>query len=181
MNIVDKKYKISILVFLLLFAVSTFQIKVQGQSKYPDTKKGVKQMALDLKKASIEDIKKLMPTMDDCKAIMKAEMDARKLYNYVEKMSSALVKMTESPIKARKGQTAVLVKKVTIGGANMLNEQYEFPGGYKKIFKKMKKGITLYEFKYVEPEMDYGRRYDGLMFINNKWVFVPKMWRAFRK
>lgn len=181
MNIFDEKYKISTLVFVLLFAVGVFPGKVQGQSKYSDTKEGVKQMAKDLKKASVADIKKLMPTMDDCKAIMKTEVDARKLYNYVVKMSSALDKMSESPIRSRENQTAVLVKKVTIGGANMLNEQYEFPGGYKKIFKKMKKGITLYEFKYVEPEMDYGRRYDGLMLINNKWVFIPKMWRAFRK
>ncbi|OJJ18220.1 hypothetical protein BKI52_25700 [marine bacterium AO1-C] len=171
-------YKINFLILALWAMVSACQS--QSQSKYANTKEGVTQMAQDLRKSSPSDIKKMAPTMDDCKAIMTDEKDAQTLYDYSLKLYEQVDGMSESPIRVREGQTEVLVNKITIGGENMAEEQKEFSGGFKRVFDKMKKGITMYEFNYVEPGKTSGRRYDGLVYANNKWIFVPKMWRGFR-
>ncbi|HAS44789.1 MAG TPA: hypothetical protein DCS93_30195 [Microscillaceae bacterium] len=170
-------YKINLLVLALWAMVSA----CQGQkTKYPNTKEGVMQMAQALGEVSPSDIKKMAPTMEDCKAIMKNEEDAKKLHEYSEKGYERLTKMSESPIRGREGQTEILVNQLTVGGENMAEELKEFSGGYKKAVEKMKAGIVMYEFNFVEPGETRGRRFDGLMNVNNKWVLVPKFWRAFR-
>ena len=171
-------YKINFLLLALVVAASA--CKSQSQNKYPNTKQGVAQMAKALGKAPMSDIKKLAPTMEDCKAIMKNEEDAQKLYEYSEKGYKELDKMSESPIRGKEGQIEVLVDQLTVGGKNVSEESQEFPGGYTKAIDKMNKGIVMYQFSFVEPGETRGRRFDGLVYVNNKWVLVPKFWRAFR-
>ncbi len=171
-------YKINLLLLALVVAASA--CKSQSQNKYSNTKEGVAQMAKALGKAPMSDIKKLAPTMEDCKAIMKNEEDAQKLYEYSQKGYERLNRMSESPIHGRENQTEILVNQLTVGGENVSEEIKEFSGGYQKVMDKMKGGIVLYEFNFVEPGETRGRRFDGLMYINNKWVLVPKFWRAFR-
>jgi hypothetical protein len=55
-----------------------------------------------------------------------------------------------------------------------------FPGGYKQAASVLKKGLTIYGFKFVRPGEDVGVAYDGLVYVNHHWVIFPKPWRAVR-
>lgn len=162
-----------------LFAVLTACQSQNGGNKFPNTVDGVRQMATDLSKRTRDEIKKMAPTMNDCKAIMKEEGDAKKLYDYSIKLYEQLDKRDQNPIQPREGQTEVLVNKVTVGGANMEEEKKKQAGGIQKLLDKMNKDITIYEFHFVEPGKTYGRKFTGLVYANNKWLFIPKMWRGF--
>lgn len=54
----------------------------------------------------------------------------------------------------------------------------EFPGGYKKVLEFMKPGVPIARFRFVKPGEKFGMSYDGLIFVNGYWVFIPKTWRV---
>jgi hypothetical protein len=53
-----------------------------------------------------------------------------------------------------------------------------FPGGYRDIDSYLKPGVPIATFKFVKPGLDYGMAYDGLVYVNRHWVFMPKPWHA---
>lgn len=57
----------------------------------------------------------------------------------------------------------------------------EFPGGWKTAAAKLKPGLTIYRFKFVEPGQDLGMAFDGLIYVNGNWRIFPKPWRALEK
>ena len=54
----------------------------------------------------------------------------------------------------------------------------EFPGGYKDVLDYFVADVPIGRFKFVEPGETLGLAFDGLIFVNNRWVFMPKPWRA---
>jgi hypothetical protein len=57
----------------------------------------------------------------------------------------------------------------------------EFPGGWKQVAAKLKPGLKIYRFKFVEPGKDLGMAFDGLIYVNGNWRIFPKPWRAMEK
>lgn len=57
----------------------------------------------------------------------------------------------------------------------------EFPGGWKQVAPKLKPGLKIYRFKFVEPGKDLGMAFDGLIYVNGNWRVFPKPWRAIEK
>ncbi len=55
------------------------------------------------------------------------------------------------------------------------------PGGYKKAKDYYKPGVTLVRFKFVKPGEKLGMAYDGLFYVNERWVFMPKPWQNLPK
>ncbi len=53
-----------------------------------------------------------------------------------------------------------------------------FPGGYQQVADKFRSGLTIYAFKFVEPQRDIGMSYNGLIYVNGRWRFFPKPWRV---
>jgi len=53
----------------------------------------------------------------------------------------------------------------------------EFPGGYKKVAGLMQGEYPILRFKFVEPGETMGLAFDGLIFVNDHWVLMPKPWR----
>lgn len=53
----------------------------------------------------------------------------------------------------------------------------EFPGGYKKLLDYFNEDVPIVRFKFVEPGETLGLAFDGLVFVNNHWVLMPKPWR----
>jgi hypothetical protein len=53
----------------------------------------------------------------------------------------------------------------------------EFPGGYAKVAPHLGKGLTFYRFKFVAPGRSAGHAYDGLVYVNGRWVIFPKPYR----
>lgn len=57
----------------------------------------------------------------------------------------------------------------------------EFAGGWKEVAPKLKAGLKIYRFKFVEPGKDLGMAFDGLIYVNGNWRIFPKPWRALGK
>lgn len=53
-----------------------------------------------------------------------------------------------------------------------------FPGGYKQVVPHMKPGIPIVRFKFVKPGERLGMAFDGLVYVNGRWLLMPKPYRA---
>ncbi len=104
---------------------------------------------------------------------------------YQEPLASALVEGYEqayapgAAFGPKPGQSELLLIYTTtdalIAGAPALAD---FPGGYAQVIGLMKPGVPMVRFKFVEPGSTTGMAFDGLVFVNNHWVMMPKPWRA---
>lgn len=84
-------------------------------------------------------------------------------------------------IKPNRGQSEILIWKATSDEIrNVTGDSKYFPGGYKRASKHIRPGITIYRFKFVKPGEPYGMAFDGLTFINDRWVIFPKPWRVLK-
>lgn len=54
----------------------------------------------------------------------------------------------------------------------------EFPGGYKKVLPHFIANVPIGRFKFVKPGESLGLAFDGLIFVNGRWVLMPKPWRG---
>jgi len=53
-----------------------------------------------------------------------------------------------------------------------------FPGGYKKVLPYFLGEYPIVRFKFVKAGKTTGLALDGLIFVNNHWVLMPKPWRS---
>jgi hypothetical protein len=82
-------------------------------------------------------------------------------------------------IKPKPNQTEVKLWSAT--GAELASgtgNAKEFPAGYKKVAKHLSPTVLFFRFKFVEAGKDQGTAYDGLAFVNGRWVIAPKPWKA---
>ena len=56
-----------------------------------------------------------------------------------------------------------------------------FPGGYRRAAKILRRGHTVYRWKFVKPGEKLGMAFDGLVYLNGRWLFFPKPWRILQK
>ncbi|MBD3663129.1 hypothetical protein [Sulfitobacter aestuariivivens] len=54
----------------------------------------------------------------------------------------------------------------------------KFPGGYKKVLQYFKLDVPIVRFKFVKPGETSGFAFDGLIYLDGRWVIMPKPWRA---
>lgn len=53
-----------------------------------------------------------------------------------------------------------------------------FPGGYADVLQYFRGDHPIVRFKFVEEGKELGLAFDGLIFVNGRWVLMPKPWRA---
>ncbi len=53
-----------------------------------------------------------------------------------------------------------------------------FPGGYRKVTPFFIANQPIVRFKFVKSGETTGLAYDGLIFVNGRWVLMPKPWRS---
>lgn len=104
---------------------------------------------------------------------------------YAPPLADALVGMYNEmfqpgvQIGPNEGQTQVLVWLGTTGsmrdGAPVLED---FPGGYGDVRAYMQGNYPIVRFKFVKPGESLGMAFDGLIWINDRYVLMPKPWRA---
>lgn len=104
---------------------------------------------------------------------------------YTDSLATALERrygpmwQSPPPIRPRPGQTDLLLVFATtdalIAGGPELRE---FPGGYGKVRDRMKAGVPIVRFKFIRPGENRGLAFDGLVYVNGRWVLIPKPWRA---
>jgi hypothetical protein len=83
-------------------------------------------------------------------------------------------------VKGKPEQTAVLVWAATSEEVKSWTgaARDHFPGGYQKVGAHLRPGVTLYAFKFVAPGQTLGMAFDGLAYVNGRWVIFPKPFRA---
>ncbi len=117
----------------------------------------------------------LKPTENDIRSV------------YAEPLASALVARNERmfkpgiAIRPKPEQETFLVllsttKKLQQGHADL----NKFPGGYKKVRRYFIKNVPIARFKFVKRGEKLGLAFDGLIFVNGRWVLIPKPWRALK-
>ncbi|QGX97443.1 hypothetical protein EI983_03760 [Roseovarius faecimaris] len=104
---------------------------------------------------------------------------------YAEPLAGKLVAMYNEmyqpgvSIGPKQDQTEVILWRGTTGslrdGAPVLKD---FPGGYGDVRPYLQGNYPIVRFKFVEPGKTMGMAFDGLIFINDRWVLMPKPWRA---
>ncbi len=84
-------------------------------------------------------------------------------------------------ISASPTNAELLLSKVTTDDLQNWTAAAEadFPGGYKRVADKFKPGLTVYRWKYAKPGEKLGMAFDGLVHVNDHWVWFPKPWRVF--
>lgn len=54
-----------------------------------------------------------------------------------------------------------------------------FPGAYRRLWDRFQPDSIWASWKYVRPGSPHGMLYDGLVWLDDRWVWVPKPWRLF--
>jgi hypothetical protein len=172
----------SVLVFVAL-AFTVVACKKGGgsgasASKYPGTEDGARQLLSDLRVSS--DAKamtlELKPSSADYQAVFVGDAAAKAESGYDKLWSDPRTVITASP-----ANTELLLSKVTTDDLQKWTPAAEadFPGGYKRVADKFKPGLTVYRWKYAKPGEKLGMAFDGLVHVNDHWVWFPKPWRVF--
>jgi hypothetical protein len=80
------------------------------------------------------------------------------------------------PIQGKATQSVVLAW-ICLSGHFAGPDGKRFPGGYQKILDRMKPDIPWVSWKFVAPGQVHGMAYDGLVRIDDRWVWFPKPWK----
>lgn len=116
----------------------------------------------------------LKPTREDYLAAYRQPLADR-----LAEAHSGMWQDENTAIKPKEGQTEIQfgitsTDRLIAGHPDLA----EFPGGYKKVLDFMQPGVPIARFKFVKPGEKLGMSYDGLIFVNRRWVFIPKPWRV---
>jgi hypothetical protein len=146
-------------------------------STYPGTEDGVKTLLAEFAKPGADHAaltKPLRPTKADLEAIFEADLAAKADVMYGPVWDSGQLVVAPKP-----GQTEVKIASATSEEINSgVGTATELPGGWREVAGKMKPGVRIYRFKFVEPGKGSGMAFDGLVYVNGNWRIVPKPWRA---
>lgn len=84
-------------------------------------------------------------------------------------------------IKPRQGQNGLTIKSATVSELRKQQGLNHFPSGYHWILPDLRGDHRIYVFTFTKPGETLGRTYDGLVHIEDQWVFLPKPWDALRR
>ncbi|MFK7754700.1 MAG: hypothetical protein AB8B51_19415 [Sedimentitalea sp.] len=104
---------------------------------------------------------------------------------YSEPLASKLVQIyagmynSGATITPKPGQNSLLITHTNTGSLKSRDAVLrDFPGGYERIVEYIAGDYPIVRFKFVEEGKELGLAFDGLIFINNRWVLMFKPWRA---
>ena len=115
----------------------------------------------------------ILPTEAEVKAVYAEPLASALWATYQEQMGPGV------SFAPKQGQTALLVVHTTT--RELFDRRPvldEFPGGYKEVLQYFKIDVPIVRFKFVEPGETLGLAFDGLIYVNNRWVIMPKPWRS---
>jgi hypothetical protein len=121
--------------------------------------------------------KQLRPTAADYAAVFDADSSTKVAAVYDSAWDGG-----QMMVAPKAGQTEIKVFSATSDEMKSWSgNAAEFAGGWKDVAPKLKPGLKIYRFKFVEPGKDSGMAFDGLIHINGNWRIFPKPWRALGK
>jgi hypothetical protein len=114
----------------------------------------------------------LFPDEADIRAVYRDPVAGLLVQNLLPRFRPG-VKFTPKP-----EHDAILLARATtdqlIAGDPVLRD---FPGGYSKVLPYMLPGVPIVRFKFVKSGETLGLAFDGLVYVNDHWVIIPKPWR----
>ena len=115
----------------------------------------------------------LLPTEAEVKAVYGEPLASAMWAGYQQQMGPGV------SFAPKEGQTEVLMVYATT--RELFDRKpvlEEFPGGYKDVLQYFKIDVPIVRFKFVKPGESLGFAFDGLIYLNGRWVIMPKPWRA---
>jgi hypothetical protein len=124
-------------------------------------------------------LKSALPSFSECEMIFQSKADAMAAYKYCEEAKIRYFGGDDEKVEYYK-DCRVNIWIIDKASGELSNDEY-ITGGEEDILSKFKAGIPFYSVEYFE---DYGddadMRYNSFVYLNNRFVFLPKIWRAFR-
>ncbi|MET7402756.1 hypothetical protein ABZS66_55675 [Dactylosporangium sp. NPDC005572] len=145
------------------------------RAAFPKGDAGAKSLMEALRAADgPETVKTLQPTAADYAAVFTDDLAGKAESFYKTKLWNG--QKVDMGVSA--AQTDLKVFQATSEDIRKWTKAVErdFPGGYKQLGPHLKPGLTVYRWKYTEPGEDSGRAYEGLVYVNDHWIWVPKAW-----
>jgi hypothetical protein len=167
---------------LLLALVLCVALAAEGRAveAFPGTNAGATSLVKEFVKPAADHAalsKQLRPTTADYAAVFESEIGAK-----IEALYGPAWDAGKLVVAPKPGQSEVRVASTTSDEMNSWSgTATDFPGGWKQIAAKLKPGLTIYRFKFVEPGKDLGMAFEGLIYVNGNWRIFPKPWRAMEK
>ncbi len=160
--------------FGLLFLGLSLSISANAQDSQ---EKELRQLADQLRndKTGSEVIQGLRPSKADIEAIFTSPEDVKLVEEYVDKMFSSITQGAVKPGMHRT-ETIVLSLNSTYLKAGA---PHDLPGGYNWIKDSYNDLVMIYGLKFVEPGKTSGYSLNSFYYVNDHWVCIPKVYRAF--
>lgn len=170
-----------VILALLCFALGLgLSAAANGAEALPGTEAGATSLLKEFVKPGADHAalsKQLRPTAADYTAVFDADSSAKVAAVYDPAWEGGQMVVAPKP-----GQTEVKVFSATSDEMKSWSgNAAEFAGGWKEVAPKLKPGLKIYRFKFVEPGKDLGMAFDGLIYVNGNWRIFPKPWRALGK
>ncbi|MER7275014.1 hypothetical protein ABT369_11190 [Dactylosporangium sp. NPDC000244] len=144
---------------------------------FPKGETGAKALMEALRAADgAETVKTLQPTAADYAAVFTDELASKAESYYKTKVWNG----QKVELAGSASQTDLKLYQATTEDIQKWTPAVErdFPGGYEKLGAHLRPGLTVYRWKYTEPGQDTGRAYEGLVYVNDHWIWVPKAWEV---
>ncbi|GGM54760.1 hypothetical protein ACFFX1_19355 [Dactylosporangium sucinum] len=142
---------------------------------FPKGETGAKALMEALRAADgAETVKTLQPTAADYAAVFTKDLASKAESFYKTKLWNG----EKVELAGSAAQTDLKIYQATTEDIRKWTPAVErdFPGGYEKLGAHLQPGLTVYRWKYTEPGEDSGRAYEGLVYVNDHWIWVPKAW-----
>jgi hypothetical protein len=149
----------------------------QARGQYPGTEDGLKKLMGEFLADGGSNAEKLSnmlrPVAEDYAAVFEGDFGKKAAETYKEPWEKGLLTLKPKP-----GQTEIKVLSVTTEDLKSRSERSrEFPGGWQEMAPHLKAGLTIYLVRFTEPGKERGQRFDGLIYVNERWRIFPKPWR----
>jgi hypothetical protein len=168
---------LGLMILLIALAILWSAPAAIAQESYPGNQAGAEKLLKQFLKpgADLHTLTlKLKPSSEDYQVIYK-----QPLAGNLEKAHKLMWENPRIKVAPKRGQTE-LVLVVTTTDALIAKDKTlrMFPGGYQRVLSHMKSGFPIARFKFVQSGEKLGMAFDGLVYVNGRWVFIPKPWRV---
>jgi hypothetical protein len=166
---------------LLLSATIFLAVCAPGRAEtFPGTDDGANRLAKEFLKPGADHAalsKQLRPSDADYAAVFDGDFGPKVAAAWTPAWDAG--QMVMAP---KAGQTEVKVSSATTEELKAgTGNATELAGGWKEVAAKMKPGLKVYRFHFLEPGKTSGMSFDGLIYVNGNWRVFPKPWRALAK
>ena len=118
----------------------------------------------------------LQPKRADVEAVFVDTAIQNRVLAYTER----LFKKEKFNIKLFPDYNQVLVWTATVEDFETgRGDAMDFPSSFFKVVPFLKEKTVVHRFKFVKDDYPAGAGYEGLIYVNGRWVLFPKVWRVF--